>query len=54
VAYGVLTHAGMESQWKKVGRPALMGFVLGLFVTTGLAYIAPLAGLGVRTHSPVR
>lgn len=44
----------METQWKKLGRPALVGFVLGLFVTTGLAYVAPLAGLGARTQSPVR
>jgi hypothetical protein len=45
----------MESQWKRLGRPALIGFVLGLFVMTGVAYLAPLAGLGGRTtSSPVR
>jgi hypothetical protein len=54
VAYRVLSGVCMDSQWKKVGRPALVGFVLGLFVMTGLAYVAPLAGFGVRTQSPIR
>jgi len=46
--------ASMDSQWKKLGRPALVGFVVGLFVMTGLAYVAPRAGLGARSASPVR
>jgi hypothetical protein len=45
---------GMESQWKLFGRPALVGFVVGLFVMTGLAYVAPLAGLGARPSTAIR
>jgi hypothetical protein len=53
VAYRVLSCVGMDSQWKRLGRPALVGFVVGLFVMTGLAYVAPV-GLGVRTPAIVR
>ena len=31
----------MRTQWWKLGRPALVGFVVGLVVTGGLAFVAP-------------
>jgi hypothetical protein len=31
----------MERQWWNLGRPALVGFFVGLLVTAGLAYVAP-------------
>jgi len=39
----------MASQWKKLGQPALVGFVLGLFVMAGLAYFAPSSGDGAKS-----
>jgi hypothetical protein len=39
----------MDTWWRKLGRPALLGFTVGLFVMTGLAYVAPLAGFGARS-----
>lgn len=45
---------GMESQWKSLARPALVGFVVGLLVMTGLSYVAPQARMGPRPALPVR
>ncbi|HEX4335696.1 MAG TPA: hypothetical protein VH062_07250 [Polyangiaceae bacterium] len=36
----------MKTEWRKLGRPALVGFVVGLVVIGGLAALVP--------HSPGR
>jgi hypothetical protein len=37
----------MDGQWKKLGKPAVVGFLLGLVVTTAIAVVAQAAGVGV-------
>lgn len=46
MAYRVLVAGAMDAQWKKLARPAVAGFLLGLVVTTALAVAASAAGVG--------
>jgi hypothetical protein len=34
----------MDAQWKKLGRPAVVGFLFGLAVTAAAAYALPALG----------
>ena len=38
----------MTTQWWKLGRPALVGFVVGLVVAGGLAFVAPHSPVGIE------
>jgi hypothetical protein len=36
----------MDLQWKKLGKPAVVGFLFGLVVTAVVAYALPALGAG--------
>jgi hypothetical protein len=40
----VLGREAMRTWWRKIGRPALLGFMVGLVVMGGLAYVASSDG----------
>jgi len=42
----MLPDCTMRAEWRKLGRPALVGFVVGLVVIGGLAYVAPRSSTG--------
>jgi hypothetical protein len=46
LARGVLADPVMNAQWKKLGSPAVFGFLFGLVVTAAVAYALPAVGAG--------
>ena len=53
LAHGVLRRGAMSTHWQHLYRPAAIGFVIGLVVTTAFVYLAP-AGVGPPATLQVR